>query len=836
MHRKRLAFLTALAMVAGLFAFAVPAQATHLQPDDVQQFMPLDNTSDFGNSKDQLSDQFDGVDDAAHLTVVATRDTDQVTWYVCIGGEQPFEDAGSNQVQRNVSCDEIGTDTEGRQPAGADEHAIFADEAYEFFWNIPQNLDGTRRDIVALACIGAPGTADQEDPGNDVPDNCNQDVQANILLEDSSDEDDLIAGELVAICTAEGSNQGVGDPDNRCITDSTGDPIPVANRPFNEDVAEHGGNVPEDGFTLRWRTSSDVSNSGVCIISPADAETAPALANAVTCVTGTAEETRPTFTQWVASFSDGQIPDDAEIDIAIFGLGSGGSTTAECSTFGAGLCFLDEHYVISTERLLAEIVLTWDADDDGAFEDQCASPVTEVSQQLDDPHWGYMCATDQFDDPFPAAGDTGDFTLESNGPEGSGFTNCSGGTSHDHDGDGRAEHCHVDETDTIQTGVWRFRVDNFSGTPASTTATPGQQTVTGCEDAEAFGGTLANPPANHGCGDESPTASILKNWATAPTSVELVFNVAGADPQQTCLTGDKFRENQVNDQDELLACTFDANGNFTSTEPAGSGRLQWFIAPSGGGELTATRFEGNPPNETGPDGTVTTLIEAFREGNDTITVALQNDPGGNAGSDSASVQKRVTQTGQTTTPPDGVDPGDARGLCSSENAGQTFNITGGGQVIVGTPNDDALTGTQEDDVICGLGGHDDIKGFGGNDQLLGGGGNDTIGAGSGNDNVRGGGGHDLARGGRGRDQIRGGRGNDELSGGRGRDNLRAGRGHDTLNGQRGTDIMRAARGNDLIRDVRGRGNVLRGGPGTDTCVAKANRDNVFGGCEKRRLV
>lgn len=649
MHKKYLSVLTAVAMVVGLLSLAAaPAQAAHTAPDSLSVFMPNGAYDD----KNQLSDQFDGKDSLAHLTAVASVDADSVTFFVCPDTQTPFNDAGTS-VSRNPGCDVIGTDSSGVQPSELDVHGDpTSDEAYEVFWNIPQELDGETRDIFALACQGSEGTADA-DPNDGVPDNCIIDDEQNIYLEDSSDEDDLISGEITGICTAPGSNindttPNAGNAGNRCFNDGTGGSISLNNRPFKSDLAIHGGIVPDDGFTLRFTTSSDVDSATACLAYPANSTTDPVPACVVEKAAAS-EQVFTTYKQWTVSFTAGEVPDDEEIDLAITGTDNGTVTVAQCSgatnfaAGAAGQCVLDEHYVVSTERAANTLIMTWDADNDGNYENQCANPVDEVNLLLTDFRGGYMCVTDQFDDPFPAVGGTGDFTIESVGPKGSEIW-CSGGIMHDHNADGRDEHCHVDENDDIQTGVFYFEVYNYSS--GTTTATPGDQTLTGCEDAESPGpAPPANPQANHGCADETVKDSIVAHWQTAPQFIELVFSTGAANPQQECLTGDKFRENQTGDRDLLLVCTFDAEGNFTGTQPAGSGRLQWFIAPSGGGELTATRFTSNPPNETGGDGTETTEIESFRQGNDTITACLQDDPGSNNVNEPecASVQKRVTQ-------------------------------------------------------------------------------------------------------------------------------------------------------------------------------------------------
>jgi Ca2+-binding RTX toxin-like protein len=886
LHKKYLSILATVAMVVGLLAFAVPAQANHQSPDSVSLFMPQDDYE----AKDQLSDQFDGVDSLAHLTAVATTDATSVTFFVCPEGQTPFLDGSGGEdeiVRRNTGCTVAGTDNEGRQPTELDVHGnATSDEAYEAFWNIPQTLDGATRDIFAVACQGAEGTSDTEATDDDVPDNCTQDGEFGIFLEDSSDEDDLIAGEIVGICTAPGSGDEVdNDGDdvidesdagtNRCFNDENNDfTTDPAERDFRTDLAVHGGIVPEDGFTLRFRTSDDVTGAGACLAYPADANVdedefdqgAPAAEDDFPACDQTSfaavEQRTNEYIQWVVTFDDAQVPgedgsdvgDDREMDLAIFGATENTDTVSgeQCPEFdgtftgfplGGAVCVLDEHYVVSTERQASDATVTFVVDRQGTANDNdCGNPDRDESNLLGDSEQVRGCLTDQFGDPFPADGNTGSATFESEGPEGSGIFTCPG-DDHDHDDDGRIDHCHVTEDDLTanntdnETG-WQITIDNESGDGID--ATPGDQTITFCYDPDAPG-TETNPGAGAGCADEDDavTDTLVKHWTTSPTNVELVFAEEGQTNAQACESGDTSKENQVGDTDTLVVCTYDNDGNLASTTPEDNGRLQWRIEPSGGGELTATRFTESPPTETGNDGTTTTDIEAFRQGNDVIEVCLQNDPGGNAGTDCADVQKRVTEgTGTPAQCNDGQDnDGDGRidfpadpectssndnseasggggpvtsGQCQGFNQGTSTPIAGGdGNVVVGTPDDDVLTGTDGDDIICGLGGDDVISGLGGKDQIVGNGGNDSISGKNGNDVADGGAGNDSLKGNDGIDTLRGRGGRDTLQGGRGEDTALGGAGEDTMRGFSQNDTLKGGKGSDTARGGAGRNDVCR---------------------------
>jgi hypothetical protein len=116
-----------------------------------------------------------------------------------------------------------------------------------------------------------------------------------------------------------------------------------------------------------------------------------------------------------------------------------------------------------------------------------------------------------------------------------------------------------------------------------------------------------------------------------------------ADP---CHTGDTTKENQVNDRETLLVCTFtDAVGSQghvpASTDQPGGGRLQWTITSNDPGGVVATRFVGQPPSETDANGQATVQLEAFRPGNDIVTVQMFDDNGQPNGT-AATITKRVT--------------------------------------------------------------------------------------------------------------------------------------------------------------------------------------------------
>lgn len=153
----------------------------------------------------------------------------------------------------------------------------------------------------------------------------------------------------------------------------------------------------------------------------------------------------------------------------------------------------------------------------------------------------------------------------------------------------------------------------------------------------------------------------------------------------------------------------------------------------------------------------------------------------------------------------------------SDDGVTLFDVAGGDNVLIGTPQGDALVG---------------------------GAGNDTIEGRSSGDKLIGGAGQDVLRGENGNDGLVGGPGADILDGGKGRDvaSYQTSAGGVTVNLQTGLASGAAAQGDSFIRieDVEGsnfadnlsgnvRANRLYGNNGTDTLYGGAGRDSLFGG-------
>ena len=102
-------------------------------------------------------------------------------------------------------------------------------------------------------------------------------------------------------------------------------------------------------------------------------------------------------------------------------------------------------------------------------------------------------------------------------------------------------------------------------------------------------------------------------------------------------------------------------------------------------------------------------------------------------------------------------------------------------------------------IISGTDGGDSLNGNGGDDILFGNGGNDLLIGGTGRDALHGGDGADTLRGGSGSDTLLGNLGDDALFGGPGQDKLVGGGGNDTLVGGSGYDWMKGAAGDDTFK-------------------------------------
>ena len=283
MHTRLSSILLTLALVGGVLAFAAtPAFAAN----PPASFMPDSGSpvADVGTDttwSDVLSDRFDGVDQLAHLTAVATLNIERMEWYACPTGADGG-DSVINQTefaQCNIS---IGSDTTGVSPTASTAFNP-ADKAFDVFWDVPTALDTQVRDILAVACVGAGTTL------SGAGQNCQQTLEENITLDDAAGgtTGQTSTGEIKSFCTADTNGPGVGG--DACNVGGTAQgttaraAIDALFKAWN-----HGDPIPNTGAVVRVSTSSDFGAASDIFLDldyGADANNDPdAVDNSSTCL------------------------------------------------------------------------------------------------------------------------------------------------------------------------------------------------------------------------------------------------------------------------------------------------------------------------------------------------------------------------------------------------------------------------------------------------------------------------------------------------------------------------------------------------------------------------
>jgi len=611
LHRKLFSVVTGLALVAGMLVFAsAPAQAA--KPFNIQQFQPGDQQVGVCTAPhceaDSLSDRFDGTDALAHLTAVASPDTDSVLWYVCASGF-------TNTNLKLSNCTQIGSDTTGVVPPIGPSASSPADEAYDTTWDIPGTLDDQTRDIVALACIGT---------GTDIETanaNCRTDIEPNIFLEDAQ----------TGVAANQTSSGEMAKYRTRTACFGTAPSNTACEATFKPFI--HGSPVPNDGFEVKATTSDDVASMNIVNNSPSDAQTEPAAANQQNFNACTLQSTQATSKTWLCSLNP---VDDAELAVWIDDTdASPAGTGGYCSDANTGtypgahdFCSLDMHYAVSSARTQTTVTQSFVPGGGGHTHSPPNPPAGsgcdpgETPQKshsdttLDDTEVVELCMLDQFSDPFVGA-----YTEEVTAP--GDIVSCENGaavagTRHDHDGDGRFEHCHG----TTDVGGHAYvTVSNFQ------TANPGTATITSCFEGQvATSPPPAAPPANHGCANEGTTLkdAVTLTWGTKVDHVLASFGPsASGDPCR----GATFADGQVNDHETFTVCTIDSNGNLVPTGE--DAFLQYEVEGAHGNDVVAVRFNPSPPpDETGSGGTVDVGIDDVAAGDNFITVIVRDQTTG----------------------------------------------------------------------------------------------------------------------------------------------------------------------------------------------------------------
>ena len=513
-----------------------------------------------GCNGDYLSDKIDGVDARAHLTAVAAPETTQVTWYVC-----PLGSAVVDQTALS-SCSMIGTDNTPSQ--GIASLGPPVDEAYDVTWDIPNTLDHSRRDVVALACIGS---AQQIEGGAA---NCEVDEEDSIFLEDAQ------TGDNPASQTTSSGQFGRYRTRRSCFKVAPGDAAcDAAYKAF-----PHGSVVPSDhsigipSFEFRAFTSDDVGVLLVAVNESAGASHEPdeSKSHFDEC---TLEQTFDDFKQWrcipflptkgAAEYVVSIINRDREFAQP---SGTGGYCNAnnnpnadtDKSTDGQQAppsenqvpgahddCVLDVHYVVSSARQAQVSQSLYSPPTSGAT--ACDNPVTDETVETSTAIDVAVCLRDQFGDPF-----AGPWTEETTGV--GSFTDCGAeGSGHDHNADGVLEDC-VGSTgpDGVSFGI---TVQNPLG-PA------GEQTLTSCQDPQNE--TTLPPVPNHGCADAiaSLRASLKVDWIPSGEPTQSISGQV-TDPAGQPVPGASVRACRVKDgggnpaSGPCLVATSDFGGEYT---------------------------------------------------------------------------------------------------------------------------------------------------------------------------------------------------------------------------------------------------------------------------------
>jgi hypothetical protein len=609
-RRGRASKFASLAVVAcmtvGVGLIATPAFAE----DPPAAFLP-DDTAPSGEAN-QLSDRFDGHDQLAHLTGVATTAADRMDFYVCPVGA----DAGSGTIEQAElpQCTLIGSDTTANTPAQST-FVLNIDEAYEFFWDIPTALDTLSRDILMLACTGT-GTV-----VSGAGQNCSQSLEEAIFLDDAAGgtAGQTSSGEIVSMCTTDPDVDGIapGGPlgNDTCYAGTTTQgSTQRATIDARFELFKHGDAIPDTGALFRVSTSTDIVNPNPPLIGidiGADANDDPDTLTAFTFCTQI--ETFPDRTTWECQLTNAQLGAGVQEAAIYTQEDGGGGGTGDCAGGGGvGTCVFDSHYTAITPRAAAAVKQSWVSG--GGHTHQPPSPganagceagETQVKSHsnptLVGTETGEICVTDQFGDPLPGV----DVLEEITAPG-----NLNGGN--DHDGDGRNEH--DDGGVTGSSGTVAFTVSNFN-------STPGSATLTSCVE-----GQPTSTTTGHGCTNETLKDTLTVSWATTPNEVFLAYTGTATNASDPCRTGATIANGVVGQRESLIVCTFDSSGNPVSTDVDAS-RLQWTITGAHGADQPSVRFVGSPPQETGGNAQATVEIEDIGPGDNFIQVTLLNANG-----------------------------------------------------------------------------------------------------------------------------------------------------------------------------------------------------------------
>lgn len=743
--RRRALSLFSVVAIAAAFALVLASPALAQPPISANNFNPNQTTlfSSFIPGEPDtliLSDKFDGVDQLAHITSVATQDATQAIYVICgAGGPPPFP-----APFPPPGCQEIGRDTVGVVPVPGGFVGTSVDKAFQLFWDVPSTFDGIARDFISYHCVGEPLAVE---PGG----HCLAELEGNgvgprVILDDAQTSTNSSSGEFVSWCVDQ-------PPVTFSCTDGTGTvehPLP------------HGAVVPAaavgtpyppgSALIVTARVSSDVDLARVCVDFTADAFFPPngcALDLPLTQVIAapafsTMRFAGPlgalplagelAFILWEADNSFAQEADnqDGFCGLANRVPGPAGSTLPT----GRPDCVLDVHYAISARAQAAQVHLHNDEvaegiapaglphnDDPTTFcEDANRKKGAIVPAGVLDQVIG--CIFDQFA-PIDTAGNKDlasalanvSSALEITGPAATPFAfapkffDCEGTLN------ATATRCDFDDLQSANHAAdKKYEAQWASGVI-------GTVTITFCVD-----------PEHDGCANAGALVdTVTKTVVPGPKDHVHLRQAADVDADPTCHTGTANTTADTSATVNLTGCVFDAFHNPIADDNV-IWRLETTGLPGGGpGGDDPARFVNFPEQSTDVNGQADASVRASAAAAGHLTnVFFCND-------------------------------NNLNGICDLDESGQfphdddfiaLFQIQWRGPACIrGTAHGDVLRGTAGPDCIRGLGGADRIFGGRGGDDIFGGFGNDVIHGGPGNDNIIGGPGFDVCFGRGGNDSF-----------------------------------------------------------------------------------
>jgi len=465
--------VSVVALTAAGVVGLTPFQASAVAPSAGANLHPDDTYTAASRKANILSDRFDGVDSLAHITSIASTDTQAVEYFVC---PTAFSDPGDPTTGAS-GCQSIGVDTTGVKP----NVPVANSQAFDILWDIPPALDTQTRDIVAWMCSQA---------NSRILANCFSRDEDNTQLDDSSTGGGLqtTAGEIVS--------------------------------------PTHGQALSNSGpSTFVARTSTDVNSLGFCW-DLATASSPPAGGCDFFDAVGAASTTTATYKEWTLTFGAGFTLglQNQQFELAIIELTSNTEAGNVCSG-DATDCQLDAHFIATGPPTPTAARMTFGT---SATCNAANSPpaVTSVTDQAGNHEIVRLCVFDQFNnnitnqidtalqvtpvdskrlfngtaDPtgFDSGVDNGGvFT----GHPGSGTGVAGEGTEHDTNVDNYFEQVDGDPGNAGGSGTLDNSVE-FHAT--------GQYTITGCYDSNNDAEFAPGPGSPTPCSGETVSASLTK--------------------------------------------------------------------------------------------------------------------------------------------------------------------------------------------------------------------------------------------------------------------------------------------------------------------------------------